>query len=122
MTASADRIAIAATTKKVSSPSAIVMSLGEQDHHARKDDVGERERQQHLPAEAHELVVAEARQRPADEDLQPAEEKHLGEEGHDLADDDHEVRQRERPTPGKREALTVNERTLPAAEKHRHHE
>ena len=45
--------------------------LEERGHH----DIGERERQEQLPAEVHQLVSAEARQRPADQQLEPAEER-----------------------------------------------
>ena len=41
------------------------------------DDVRERHRQHELPAERHELVVAEARQRPADPDEHEDEEQDL---------------------------------------------
>src|SRR5215475_12280935 len=45
-----------------------------------QDDVKERRRQQHLPPEIHQLVVAETRQRPAQPDVKEQEEEDLGQE------------------------------------------
>src|SRR6266498_4292997 len=44
------------------------------------DHVGKRGREEHLPAEAHQLVITEARQRAADPDVKEQEEENLGRE------------------------------------------
>src|SRR5215472_2586553 len=44
------------------------------------DQVGQRERQQKLPSEGHELVVAEAWQRAAHPDIKKEEDENLGDE------------------------------------------
>src|SRR5438552_466360 len=62
--------------------------LPEQNAEAGEQDVGQRERKQELPAELHDLVVAEARQRPADHELQPDEDHELDDEGEHLQADD----------------------------------
>src|SRR5438067_546329 len=61
----------------MSLPGSQVMSVGG-DHEDRGDEgVDGRKRQQDLPAEAHQLVVAQARQRGADPDEQHHEDEHL---------------------------------------------
>src|SRR5215510_1858426 len=53
----------------------------EQDPDRRSQDyVEERRRQQHLPPEIHQLVVAETRQRPAQPDVEEQEEENFGQE------------------------------------------
>src|SRR5262245_17313176 len=53
----------------------------EQDSDRRsQDDVEERRRQQHLPSEIHQLVVAETRQRPAQPDVEEQEEEYFRQE------------------------------------------
>src|ERR1017187_895008 len=47
------------------------------------DDVGDGERQQKLPAEAHQLVIAEARHRRPHPDVEKQETKYLGHEPED---------------------------------------
>ena len=49
-------------------------------------------RQEHAPTELHDLVVAEARQRPADEELDPADRIVLPKNASDAESDDQRVR------------------------------
>src|SRR5664280_1498043 len=52
-------------------------SLTSERYHQRRDhDVGQRKRQQELPAERHQLVIAEARQRTAHPDVNEKEGHH----------------------------------------------
>src|SRR5581483_10107314 len=87
-----------------------------------EDDVDEGDFEKVNPAEAHELVVAETRQRPA----HPDEEK---EQCCDLAEKDGDVHAA--PNPRRHRVQKIesaliraigNERQMPAAQKHRHYE
>src|SRR5689334_21238273 len=72
-------------------------------HGGHQDEIEDGERQQHLPAEPHELVVAEAREGPP----------HPDEDGHadaDLGDQDGEAHDGAQP------AVEVDSRQAPAAE------
>src|SRR5690349_14958694 len=90
-----------AITRKSSAP---MRSAGQHDDHAGHQHVGQRQRQQKLPAEVHHLVVAVAGQRPADQDLEHAQEKHLDGEARDLEQRHEELRQREHVVPREVEA------------------
>ena len=68
--------------------------LDQRGHH----DVRERERQQQLPAEVHQLIGAEPRQRPAQHQLEPAQQDDLAAERGELEQRDDAVRQLGRPS------------------------
>ena len=80
---------------------------------ARHDDVGEGDGEDVFPAEAHELVVAEAGEGPAHPDEEDDEEAHLDEEDEGIDD--------ETPPFGLPRHIRVP-RQAPAAEKKGHHE
>jgi len=116
-TTSAEPRASAAKTRKISFSIGIVSSfvpgLGLQPagqvHRGDRDQVEDGERQQHLPAEPHELVIAEARERPAHPDEEGHGDRHLGDQ-RQQADD--------RADPSGQ----MDERQGPAAEEERHAE
>ena len=81
--------------------------------------VGERQRQHELPRERQHLVVAEARQRPADQDLEAAHQQHLDQEHDQLRHDHRAVAHRERAAAGEGEAGVGHERQVVAAEEQR---
>src|SRR5690606_27878304 len=63
----------------------ISVSLSRQEHavvrHQRgDDDPGDRQRDEHLPAQPHDLVVAITRERRTEPDVRAREEHHLGEQ------------------------------------------
>src|SRR5687768_18615779 len=90
----------------------ITSPYGVQDR-ARDEEIQERQWQDALPAEPHELVVAETRQGPPYPDEQPQEEQRLGREGAHL-----EERRRDR-THHLPQSLARDPRNLPAAEEER---
>src|SRR5699024_8753685 len=55
-------------------------------------EVGEGNWQQNLPAQIHHLVVAEARDGPADHELQPENDKRFGDHRADAQKDDNAIR------------------------------
>src|SRR5512140_582911 len=79
-----------ATTRSARTKKAISSSGASVPHHAvgdedrREGEVRERQREQTLPAQIHQLVVAEARDRPAHPRVEELEERHLEDEGEDL--------------------------------------
>src|SRR5690606_1482886 len=91
--------------------------------------VREREREERLPAELHELVVAEARESPANHELEPDENHDLQQRDDDLDDDDRPVLEEDLilddpvghrdgalPGAGEIEAAAVEEGDVPATE------
>src|SRR5512142_1243405 len=82
-----------------------------------RQDIEDAERHEDLPAQVHDLVVAEARIRPAGQDLKPAEEQDLEVEGQDPQDGHAPRRHADPSSPGKRKAPVEEPGHLPAAEK-----
>src|SRR5215831_14210916 len=68
-------------TYAMASPSASTKHLLADDRH---DEPHDRQRDEPRPAEPHELVVAETRERPADPDEDEEQRHHLGREDSDL--------------------------------------
>src|SRR5216683_2297929 len=59
-------------------------------------DIGERDRQKQLPAEGHELVIAEARERAAHPDVNEEEDENLGEQPERALDECVDIWKREK--------------------------
>src|SRR5215467_2240982 len=78
---------IASTAKKTNTPSVISVSPRGEHHHDRGyHEIGEAQRDQSLPSQAHQLVVTQPRQSPTDQNLQPAED-HCFDHERDYAQD-----------------------------------
>src|SRR6266404_1917641 len=93
-----------------------LFGLRPQDDERRRNDVRDRHWQQALPAEPHELIRAEARQRPPDEELERAE-------GEDLDEPDRGHRAHERDVREVREHPPVGVAAeVPAAEEDADHD
>ena len=69
-----------------------VPSFDQEQHKRGNEDVEHGNWKEELPAELHELVVAEAGQRPSDQKQKPAEEKHLKGKGSDLQHSNQQLR------------------------------
>src|SRR6185369_2249956 len=97
-------------------PMAIALApLRPKNDERRRDHVDDRDRQQALPAEPHQLVGAEARQRPANQQLEHAE----GEDLHRPQPEHHQHEQRVGQVRGQE---AVDQRApVPAAEEQRDH-
>src|ERR1700687_3512398 len=108
----------ASAARKMKVPSGMSTRSRCQQHDQRGNDhVGKPDRHQPLPSEAHQLVVAKARQRPAYQDLEPAEDDGFDHEGDDAEDRDQDLRQRQMSAAGKVKAVAIEPRHLPSAEK-----
>src|SRR5665647_869396 len=97
---------------------ALIMALlsRRQDEPGREDIRGT-EGHEDLPAEVHDLVVAEARVSPARQDLEPAEEEHFQVEGQDAENGHGPRREADPAAPGESKSRVAEPGHLPAAEK-----
>src|SRR4029434_3852806 len=91
------------------------LSEGQEDY-GRDDEIENAQREESEPPEAHGLVVAEPRQRPANQHQKPDHHHDLREEGPDLEHRHDERGKRKALTPGEREAARLKTGDLPAAE------
>src|SRR5271156_2186819 len=104
--------------RKMNTPGDISVRPRSQHHDHRGDhDIGEAERYASLPSQPHHLVVAKARQRPANQNLQPAEQDGLDHERNQAEDRDQQLRQPEMGAARKVKAVAIEPRHLPSAEK-----
>src|SRR3569623_1037532 len=92
------------------------LQLCPEDDDGGADDVGDRQGQQALPAQLHQLIGTEAGQRPADQQLEGAEDEDLAGPQREHRHDEQHVRQ-------VREQEAIDERPpVPAAEEQRDHD
>src|SRR4028118_1866862 len=102
---SASRAKIEKISNSIGMDSSRPLQPAGQRHRGDRDQVEDGDREQHLPAEPHELVVAEAREGPA----HPDEEEHAG---RDLGHQRREAEQHAQPA----QPLVVDPGPAPAAE------
>src|SRR5262245_37907977 len=95
----------------------VILSGKYSDGNCRDDEIGERGGQKHFPSQAHDLIVAESGQGPADQNKQPAKKDDFRQESDYLQRDDDELRNHEVAAPRKMEPVAKQKRNLPAAEK-----
>src|SRR5579863_5576662 len=111
-------LTIASVARKPKSQSGILLRSRENNDRGGHRQIEQSEGDQTLPAELHQLVIAHPRQRPADQNLQTAEEHHFCPKRYDLDNRHEQVRevQGRAVRPRKMEAIGVEPRHLPSAE------